>query len=90
MEEVLLFATVLLPIVTALVELIKKSINLPKNIVPLISLVVGLIIGAVATPFTDFDIVLRLWAGGLAGLAGTGLFELVAKKRPGQTKEGVK
>ena len=76
MEEVLLFATVLLPIVTALVELIKK--------------VVGLIIGAVATPFTDFDIVLRLWAGGLAGLAGTGLFELVAKKRPGQTKEGVK
>lgn len=87
MEEVLLFATVLLPIVTAVVELIKRTFNLPKNIIPLISLIVGLFIGVAATPFTDFDIVLRLWAGGIAGLAGTGLFELMTNKRKGMTKE---
>nr|WP_289038299.1 holin [uncultured Allobacillus sp.] len=86
MEDVMIFATILLPIVTALVELVKKTINMPKKYVPLISLIIGIVIGAIATPFTDFDIVLRLWAGGLAGLAGTGLFELV-KQRHGNTKE---
>ena len=60
MEDVMIFATVLLPIVTALVELVKKTINIKKNFVPMISLVIGLLIGAIATPFTDFDIVLRL------------------------------
>jgi hypothetical protein len=86
MEQVLLFATVLLPIVTALVELVKKTVNLPKNYLPLISVIVGLIVGAISYPFTDFELVLRLWAGGFAGLAGTGLFE-VMNKRDGMTKD---
>lgn len=85
MEEVLIFATILLPIVTAVVELFKKSFPLRNNFIPLISLAVGLVIGAVAYPFTDLDTVLRLWAGGFAGLAGTGLFELV-KQRNGVSK----
>ncbi|MFD2046659.1 holin [Ornithinibacillus salinisoli] len=84
MDKVLMFATVLLPIITALVEVVKKTFALPKNIIPITSLVVGLGIGAVAYPFTDMDLVLRLWAGGLAGLAGTGLFELV--KKTGKSK----
>lgn len=87
MEEVLLFATVLAPIVLALVELVKKTVDLPVNFLPLISLVIGLLVGAAAAPFTDLDLVLRLWAGGFAGLSATGLFELV-KERSGTTKEG--
>lgn len=86
MEQVLMFATVILPIVTAVVELIKRSINIRDNVIPAISLFVGLVIGAASSPFTDMDLVLRLWAGGFAGLAGTGLFELV-KQRDGYTKE---
>lgn len=85
MEEILIFATILLPIVTALVELVKKTFPIKNNFIPAISVVVGLIIGAAAYPFTDLDTVLRLWAGGLAGLAGTGLFELV-KPRDGVSK----
>ncbi|WP_117168885.1 holin [Paraliobacillus sediminis] len=87
MEQVLIFATVLLPIVTALVELVKKTVNLPKNIVPAVSFVVGIAIGAVAYPFSDLDLIMRLWAGGFAGLAGTGLFELAVNKREGNTKD---
>ncbi|SDJ70641.1 holin [Sediminibacillus albus] len=86
MEQVLIFASVLLPIVSALVELVKKTFTMPKNIIPSISLLIGVLIGAAAYPFTEMDLVLRLWAGGLAGLGGTGLFELV-KKREGSTKE---
>jgi hypothetical protein len=85
MEEVFIFASVIVPIVTALVELLKKTFPIRKNFIPAISVVVGLIIGAAAYPFTDMELVLRLWAGGFSGLAGTGLFELV-KPRQGVSK----
>lgn len=87
MENVLLFATILAPIVIALNQLLKKTVNLPKNLLPLFGLIIGLIVGAIAYPFTDMDIALRLWAGGLSGLSATGLFEL-GKYREGNTKEG--
>ncbi|MCP6683015.1 holin [Bacillus nakamurai] len=85
MEDVLIFATVLAPILTALVQLVKKTIKLPTNIVPALSFVIGIGLGAIAYPFTDLDWVLRLWAGGFAGLAATGLFE-IGTKREGTTK----
>lgn len=77
MTAVLLFATVLAPIILALVELIKRTVEgLPKKYIPLIAFAIGILVGFVAQPFTDLDLVLRLWSGGLAGLAATGLFEL--------------
>ncbi|MED0799303.1 holin [Bacillus inaquosorum] len=85
MQDVLIFATVLAPILTALVQLVKKTVKLPTNVVPALSFVIGIGLGAVAYPFTDLDLVLRLWAGGFAGLAATGLFEL-GVKREGTTK----
>lgn len=87
MADVLIFSAILAPIITALVEMVKKAINVPVNFLPVIALLIGLLIGFAAQPFTDLDYVNRLWAGGLAGLAATGLFELV-KQRDGQTKEG--
>ncbi|MCX2773163.1 holin [Bacillus sp. H2FL2] len=85
MEEVLIFATILAPILTALVQLVKKTVKLSTNIVPALSFVIGILLGAIAYPFTDLDLVLRLWAGGFAGLAATGLFE-IGTKREGTTK----
>ncbi|BAQ08829.1 predicted protein [Bacillus sp. OxB-1] len=49
------------------------------------STIMGIFVGFAASPFTDLDVVLRLWAGGLAGLSATGLFELV-DKQDGYTK----
>ncbi|MEC1625412.1 holin [Bacillus mojavensis] len=85
MQDVLIFATVLAPILTALVQLVKKTVKLPTNVIPALSLVIGIGLGVVAYPFTELELVLRLWAGGFAGLAATGLFELGAK-REGTTK----
>lgn len=87
LDNVIAFASVLAVFVLALVQLVKKSVNVPKNILPLIGLLIGLAVGAVAYPFTDLDLTLRLWAGGLAGLSATGLFELAFNKRAGTTKE---
>ncbi|WP_186579906.1 holin [Aquibacillus kalidii] len=86
MDQVLSFATVLAPIVSALVQLVKKTINVEKTYIPLISLLIGMLLGVLAYSFTDMVLVSRLWAGGIAGLAATGMFELV-KKRKGSSKE---
>ncbi|MES1038939.1 holin [Peribacillus simplex] len=80
MQLVLIFATLLAPIVAAIVQVVKTTVPLRNNILPILSLVIGLGVGSVAFPFTDMDLVLRLWAGAFAGLGGTGLYELVAKR----------
>ena len=85
MEQVLLFASVIAQIVLALTELLKKTINIKVNFIPLISLVIGVVIGFAAESFTDLDLVLRLWAGAFAGLGGTGLYELF-NNREGTSK----
>ncbi|MCF7753388.1 holin [Paenibacillus xylanexedens] len=87
MEAVLTFASVLAVFVLAAVQLVKNTVKMSSNIVPIVGLLIGLLIGAAAYPFTTLDITLRLWAGGLAGLSATGLFELAFSKRPGTTKE---
>jgi CHASE2 domain-containing sensor protein len=79
MQEVMLFATIISPIALALVQLVKKTAPVSSRFLPLISLVIGLLVGFIAWPFTELDTVMRLWAGGFAGLAGSGLFSLGKK-----------
>lgn len=76
MEQILIIATILAPIITAFFQLVKKVFNIQERWIPLAALVLGVVIGAIATPFTDLDIVNRLWAGAFAGLAAVGLFEI--------------
>lgn len=85
MEQVLIFATIVSPIILALVELIKKTMVIKVNYIPAIALFIGLTVGFLAYPFTDLAMDLRLWAGAIGGLAATGLFEL-GSKRTGETK----
>jgi membrane-associated PAP2 superfamily phosphatase len=84
-QEIMIFAAVLIPIVTALMEGIKRSVNLPNNYLPLIAVAVGLVIGFAGDLFTDLELSARLWAGLFAGLSAVGLFE-VLKQRDGTTK----
>lgn len=86
MQQVLVFGSVLSPFVASLLQVIKRLAALPKNFIPLIAVVIGLGLGAVAYPFTEMPLILRLWSGTGAGLASTGLFELL-QKREGYTKK---
>ncbi|WP_110928823.1 holin [Bacillus massiliglaciei] len=81
MNQILIFTTVLAPILTALTSLIKSTVNIPTNFIPAVSLGVGILIGAAAYPFTDMDLILRLWAGALAGLGGTGIYEVFKDRK---------
>ncbi len=85
LNDVLAFASVLAVFVMAVVQLVKNTINLPKNIIPLVGVIIGLLLGLAFYPFTDLQTVERLWGGGLAGLSATGLFELAFNKRGGST-----
>lgn len=83
MAEVLIFATVIAPIILGLVELVKRTAGIPANFIPLVALFVGILVGYLGYIFTDLDLAHRLWAGGLAGLAATGLFEMVNDRSKG-------
>lgn len=85
LTSVLMFASVLSVFVMSLVQLVKNTAYVPKNIIPVIGVLIGLFLGAVAYPFTDLHLVERLWAGGIAGLSATGLFELAFNHRDGMS-----
>ena len=70
-----MIATIVAPITTALVEAVKKGLKPNERIMPLVAVVIGILLGAAAY-FVDAEIGMRLWAGGISGLAATGLFEL--------------
>ncbi len=76
MQEILILATILAPVILAFFQLAKKVLPIRTNLIPLAALVIGLGIGALATPFTDADLIYRLWAGAFGGLGAVGLFEV--------------
>lgn len=84
--QVMAFASALSVVVVAVLNVVKATFILPKNYIPVIGLVIGLIVGALAYIFTDLDLAPRLWAGAFAGLSATGLFELV-KNNTGTTNK---
>ena len=85
LNDVLSFASVLVVFVMAVVQLVKTTINLPKKIIPLVGVLIGLLLGLAFYPFTELQTIERLWGGGLAGLSATGFFELAFNKRAGNT-----
>jgi len=87
MVDILILTSVLVPVIAGLVEVVKKAVNMKVNFIPVVALLIGLFIGFLSVPISELDTVMRLWAGGLAGLASVGLFEVV-KQREVISKEG--
>ncbi|MFP7492310.1 holin [Terribacillus saccharophilus] len=82
MYQMLMFATILAPIVTAVVELLKRSFSRLASYHAILSVLVGAMLGAAAHPFLDFELTVRLWAGGIAGLASAGLYNSFSSRKP--------
>lgn len=76
MEEIILLATVLAPIIVALAELLKKMGIVSPRFIPVLVVFLGVGIAILAAPFTYLPVEMRAWAGGLAGLSAVGLYEL--------------
>lgn len=76
MDEMLILATIIAPMALALTEMFKRTSTVNTNYLPFVALGVGFFIGYASFPFTDLDLIERLWSGGVAGLTATGLFEV--------------
>lgn len=84
MEEVLLFGTIISPIILAFTELFKVTLfneavggDKVKRFTPIIAVVIGIFVGYFSQPFSDLDTELRIWSGILSGLSAVGMFEFI-------------
>jgi len=75
MTEILMMATIIAPITGGVVQMIKTATNINKRYLPALAILVGIMLGAFAY-FLGAEVGVRMWAGGISGLAATGLFEL--------------
>lgn len=78
MVEILSLATFLAPITSGIVQAIKSAEIIDKRFIPLLAVVIGMFLGAAAF-FINIELIERIWAGGISGLASVGLFELGKK-----------
>ena len=82
MVQVLNLASGVAVISMILIQLLKKTApdfdkgGSKVRFLPLISILIGLVIGALVYPFTDLEITLRLWSGFFAGAGASGLYDL--------------
>lgn len=75
MVEILAMATVIAPVTGGVLQAVKRATQIKKRYIPILAVVLGVVLGAAAY-FMEAEIGLRVWAGGISGLAATGLFEL--------------
>lgn len=89
METIIIFAGIISVLTVALVQLIKKTTTVPDKLMPLVSLVIGLLVGAIALVVpeitADLSVGGHLLAGGISGLSASGLYDIASK-----TKQGMK
>lgn len=76
--ELLAISSFIAVFVTALVEVFKRALPaFPTSYIPLIALLLGIAIGALASVSFPLNVSLAymLWGGAIAGLSSVGLFE---------------
>lgn len=83
MGEILVMATGIMGLVLGFVELVKITFNVNERYLPLASIITGTVFGGLAF-FMDIELTIRLWAGAIAGLSASGLFDGIKST----TKEG--
>ena len=62
--------------VAAAIEVVKRTTNLPTRYLPITSIVVGIFVAIIVTPFGPYDYYTMAIAGAVAGLSACGLFDL--------------
>lgn len=86
LTNIFMIAMVMVAIVLAVAEVLKKTFNLNTQYMPITSVVIGIFIGLVLWPLSEYPVYVMLMAGFIAGLTASGAFDLLkaAKKEGGQ------
>lgn len=86
LTNIFMIAMVMVAIVLAVSEVLKKTFNLNTQYMPITSVVIGIFIGLVLWPLASYPLYVMLIAGFIAGLTASGTFDLLkaAKKESEQ------
>lgn len=80
-----MIAMMMVAIVLAVAEVLKKTFNLNTQYMPITSVVIGIFIGLVLWPLAEFPLYVMLISGFIAGLTVSGTFDLLkAAKKEGE------
>lgn len=89
MDEIIIYSGIIGVLTLAIVELVKTSTNVPAKLMPLISVIIGVVIGAIALFVPEITGELsvggHLLAGLISGLSASGLYDVFSK-----TTQGIK
>jgi len=85
LTNIFMIAMVMVAIVLAVAEVLKKTFNLNTQYMPITSVVIGIFIGLVLWPLSEYPVYIMLIAGFIAGLTASGTFDLLkAAKKEGE------
>ncbi|MDW8546369.1 holin [Staphylococcus pseudoxylosus] len=84
MEQIIAFAGIISVITIALTEVVKRTKTIPKNFIPIVSMVIGIVIGGITIFIpeivSELSVAGRLLAGLISGLMATGIWETFKNK----------
>lgn len=81
MEQILMYATILAPVVTGLVQITKGLVGANGKLIPIMSIAIGITVGLAYGYTVGGEAVLYMWGGLLAGMSSVGVYELVKNDR---------
>ncbi|MER1958215.1 MAG: holin [Solibacillus sp.] len=84
----ILVALTLVAIVTAVVEVVKRTFTIKAQFLPITSIVVGIFIALIVWPLSEYELYYMLIVGLIAGLAASGTFDALKAvgKKEGESK----
>ena len=71
-----IIALAIVGLITALVQVLKTTLQLATRYVPIVSIAVGILFGLLLQPLSDYNIYTMAVAGLIGGLAASGAFDL--------------
>lgn len=76
LTTLLVIAASITILVTAFIEVVKRTSNIQARYLPITSIVVGIFVAVIVKPFANYDYYTMIIAGAIAGLSACGLFDL--------------
>lgn len=92
MDTIIVYAGIIGVLTFGVIEVVKASTNISSKLMPLISVLIGVLVGAVALFIPeitgDLSVGGHLLAGAISGLSASGLYDLASKTKDGLQNKG--
>jgi len=88
LTNIYMIAAIMVAIVLAVAEVLKRTFKINTQYMPITSVVIGIFVGIICWPLSEYPLYMMLMAGFIAGLTASGTFDLMkAAKKEGETND---